>query len=274
MNVTEVFPAFDDCFPDLTQFIVELVESYEAEKIKSWDALAEKVNAFFTSERMEQMESVAPGWRNMASNLDGVTLIHVMCVFLGLVMLPEFHSLSWKEQQLAKWIVLFHDVEKEAKGGKKDTTHAFRSAVGAARQLPHLGFAVTEEYGHLIALWSELTCSAIKTSADFPGPIQDNAKLLEILSGIERMFGKATPTALIVKCVLLHMSINVVSDWPQASPLTEEEIKSYVTSHLAPLLKVMMLADNEGWVMFYPEREQQRTETLQVFEMIEQLISI
>jgi len=271
---TEVFPKFEDTFSDLNQFILALVKAYEAGKIRSWEDLEQKVNTYFTPEKMGQMESVLPGWQTMASYSGGVTLVHVMCVFLGLFMLPEFQRLSPEQQQLAKWIVLFHDVAKVHIRGKKDTMHAFRSAVGAARQLPHLGFAVTEKYGHLIALWSELTYSAIKTSADFPGPIQDNAKLLEILSGIERMFGEATPTALIVKCVLLHMSINVVSDWPQASPLTEEEIKSYVTSHLAPLLKVMMLADNEGWVMFYPEREQQRTETLQEFEMIEQLKSI
>lgn len=274
MNSTRLFPAFDDTFSDLNRFILRLVQAYGMGKIRSWDDLGERVNIYFTSERMEQMESLVPGWRKMASKSAGVTLIHVTCVFLGLVMLPEFQSLPWDGQQLAKWIVLFHDVEKEVQGGKKDTTHAFRSAVGAARQLPHFGFAVTEEYDHLIALWSELTYSAIKTSADFPEPIQDNAKLPEILSGIERMFGIDTPTALIVKCVLFHMSINVVSDWPQAAPLTEEEIKRYIQNNLEPLLKVMMLADNEGWVMFYPEREQQRTETLQVFEKVEQLISV
>ena len=92
--------------------------------------------------------------------------------------------------------------------------------------------------------------------------------------GVERMFGKDTPTALIVQCVLLHMSINVVRDWPQAAPLSNEEIKRYITNDLEPLLKVMMLSDNEGWVMFSSERQQQRNETLQVFEMIERLISI
>jgi hypothetical protein len=122
--------------------------------------------------------------------------------------------------------------------------------------------------------WSQLTSSAIKSSVEYSEPIQDNDKLPEILAGIQLMFGEDTPAALVVKSVLLHMSINVVSDWPQAAPLTEEEIKRYVKSNLFPLLKVMMLADNEGWVMFYSEREQQRTETLQVFEMIEQLISI
>jgi hypothetical protein len=273
MNTNEIFPRFDDCFPDLNRFILELLETYEAGNIKSWGDLEEKVKAYFTPQRMEQIESVMPGWQKMASYSDGITLIHVMCVFLGLFMLPEFQDLTPEQKQLAKWIVLFHDVEKAHIRGKKDTTHAFRSAVSTARRLPHLGFAVGEAYDQLLASWSEFTCSAIKSSADFPEPIHDNDKLPEILSGLEGMFGEEAPATLIVKCILFHMSINVVRDWPQAAPLREEEIKRYITNDLEPLLKVMMLADNEGWVLFSTERQQQRRETLEVFQEIEEIFS-
>jgi len=274
MNTNEIFPRFDDCFPDLNRFILELLGSYEAGNIKSWGDLEEKVKAYFTPQRMEQMESVVPGWQKMASFSDRITLVHVLCVFLGLFKLPEFQRLSPEQQQLAKWIVLFHDVAKIHIRGKKDTTHAFHSAILTARQLPFFAFAINPEYDDLISSWSELTYKAAKFSENFPEPIQDNEKLPAILTGVERMLGKDTPTALIVKCVLLHMSINVVSDWPQAAPLSNEEIKRYITNGLEPLLKVMMLSDNEGWVMFSSERQQQRNETLQVFEMIERLISI
>ena len=273
MSTSEVFPVFDEYFSDLNQFILGLVKVYEAGEMKSWEHLEERVKAYFTPERMNQMESIVPGWQKMASYSGGITLVHVMGVFLGSFMMAEFQSLNPEQKQLAKWIILFHDLAKFHIKGTRDTKHAFRSAVSAARQLPHFGFAITTEYDHLIASWSELTDSASKFSADFPEPIQDNNKLPEILSGIERMLGEETPSALIVKCVLLHMSVNVVNDWPQAAPLTEEEINRYVTSHLAPLLKVMMLADNEGWVMFYQEREQQRNETLEVFQRIEKIIS-
>jgi hypothetical protein len=276
MNSTPVFPTFDDCFPELNQFILELADAYRARKIGSWDALEEKVHAYFTAQKLDDMEAWVPGWRNMAAQINGVTLTHIMCVFLGLVMLPEFQALSETQQQLAKWIVLFHDVEKELKGagGEKDRTHAFRSAVLAARQLPRLGFEVTGEYDRLIDTWSELTYSATRNSPSFREPIQDNGKLPEILLGLEQMFGEDMPATLAVKCILFHMSINVVNDWPQAAPLMEEEIKRYITGRLVPLLKVMMLSDNEGWVMFSEERQQQRTETLEAFQRIEQLISM
>jgi hypothetical protein len=101
--------------------------------------------------------------------------------------------------------------------------------------------------------------------------IPENSKLPEIISGIDNMFGEVTPAGLIVKVVLLHYSITVVKDWPQPAPFTDEEIAEFVSPELLPLLKVMMLADNEGWSMFSPAREQQRAETLETFKRVKRL---
>jgi hypothetical protein len=276
MNTIGTFPAFDDCFPELNEFILELVKEFEVEKISSWDDLNHRVNVYFTPERLDQIDSMVPGWKKMASYSDGVTLVHVMCVFLGLFMLPEFKSLPEEQQQLAKWIVLFHDVEKEITegAGARDKTHAFRGAVSTAWQLPSLGFRHTAQYENLVSAWSVFTDSAMKLSQSNPHLIQDNQKLPAILSGIERMFGHDTPAALIVKGVLFHMSINVVHEWPQSAPLTAEEIKRYIDRSLLPLLKVLMLADNEGWSIFYSDaRAEQRQDTLAAFEEVDNLIS-
>lgn len=275
MNAAQEFPSFDVLLPDLNKSILELIKDYRAGKINSWEELEERVNAFFTPERMDEVESIVPGWRRMASSSDGVTLVHVMCVFLGLVMLPEFQNLSPEQQQLTKWIVLFHDVEKAHVRGKKDLTHAFRSAVLTAGRLKTLGFITTEEHESLLDSWSELTASAVTKLDESSDYIQDNHKLPSIVEGIGRMFGENTPATLITEGVLLHMSIDVVEDYPQAAALRDEEIKRYVNTDLVPLLKVMMLADNEGWVLFYPEdRLKQRDQTLKVFENVERLISI
>lgn len=271
--ISEHFPSFDSHLIELNRFVLKLAEEYHAGKINAWDDLEERVGVFFTAAQMDAMEAIVPGWRKMTSYLDGVTLTHVMGVFLGLLMLPEFQSLSREQQELAKWMVLFHDVEKEVRKGERDPKHGFRSAVTTARQLPHLGFTAREEYDRLIAPWSEFTYSAVKMAESYTEPIQDNEKLLKILTGIDRMFGEDTPAALIVKGVLLHMSINVVRDWPQPAPLTEAEVRMYINSDLVPLLKVLMLADNDGWVLFYPQREQQRSETLETFQRIEKIIS-
>ena len=272
MNTHLKFPSFDFLLSDLNQFILDLAEEYKAGKINSWDDLEEKVSAFFTLERMDQTDALVPHWRKMASYAEGITLIHVMCVFLGLYMLPEFQHLSPFQQGLMKWIVLFHDVEKELPAGKRDYTHAFRPAVGAAQSLPKLGFPTTTNYGHLIEEWSEFTRSALTLPDDASDLVQDNRKIPQILDGTERMFGRNTPAALIIKTIFFHLSVDL-NFWPPPAPLENEELKKYFDHELIPLLKVMHLADNEGWSMFDPDdRERGRVGVIEAFDGVEQLV--
>ncbi len=273
MRTLERFPSFGSRLAELNRFLPGLAADYQAGRITAWASLDARVKTFFTMERMDSMEAIVPGWHKMASYSSGVTLTHVMCVFLGLLLLPEFASLAPEQQELLKWMVLFHDLEKEVEDGERDARHGFRSAVAAARQLPHLGFAVTTEYDASITSWSRFAYSAMKISASCGDIIQDNEKLPGILAGVERMFGAGTAAELIVKGTLLHMSITILGAWPQAAPLTEVEVRDYIGSDLVSLLRVLMLADNDGWVLFDAVREQQRIETLAAFERIGQIIA-
>jgi hypothetical protein len=267
------FPAFDEQFPFLDQFILELVDAYHAGKINLWDELDEKVTTFFKPERMDEMEILVPGWKKMASYVEGVTLTHVMCVFLGMYMEPEYLRLTQEQQEEMKWVILFHDVEKQPQAGKRDHAHAFRSAVGAARTLPKLGFPITSEYSSLIAEWDQFTRSAITKLGNSADDIQDNHKLPAILDGIERIFGQNTPATLIIKTILFHLSVNLDA-WPPPNPLTNDEVKRYFNSELAALLLIMNLGDNDGWTFFdYEAREYQRADILDKFEKIKKLIS-
>jgi hypothetical protein len=273
MDTSSEFPSFDVLLPDLNQFILGLVEGYGAGKINSWEDLEEMVNAFFTPERMDQTALVVPHWRKMASYADGLTLVHVMCVFMGLYMLPEFLAMSEEQQGLMKWAILFHDVEKEPRPGKRDYPHAFRSAAGAALALPKLGFPTASEYDRLIYEWNEFTRSAITVLENSSDPVQDNRKLPHILDGIRRMFGQRTPAALILQTILFHLAVDM-DFWPPPAPISDDEMKKYFDRELIPLLRVMHLADGEGWQLFDPGfRERGRIDTLSVFERIERLIS-
>ena len=274
MKDPETFPAFDDCFSDLNQFILELVEAYEAGNLGSWTDLEVRVHAFFTPERMEEMESLVPGWKKMASYSEAITLVHVMCVFLGLFMLPEFRSLTAAQQQLAKWIVLFHDIAKFHIEGKKDTMHAFRSGVETAKALPSFGFPTRPHFYERIGYWSEYTEQAFIVPEADTAPRPDNRKLPGILIGIDNLFGKDAPAALITKTVLLHISLHIDPFYPTPAALTDEEIKRFISMSLFPLLQAMMLSDNEGWSLFQPETRAQRRRTAdESFERIEQLLS-
>jgi hypothetical protein len=270
MNTQPAFPSFDVEFQELNRFIETLVEEYHAGRIKTWDNLDERVKTFFTLERIDAIEAKASGWKKMASYSYGITLTHVTCVFLGMFMLPEFKSLSDQQQQLAKWIVLFHDIDKIHVRGKRDSMHAFRSGVVAANVLPKLGFPVSEAYPELIRSWSDLTVNAFTMEEENSAPKPDNRKLPEILGGIDRLFGENTSTRLIVKTVALHISLSVDPFYQTPSPMSDDEIKRFINRDLCPLLRVMMLVDNEGWSLFELEvRARQRRDTLDVFTKIE-----
>lgn len=273
MSVVNPFPIFDESFYDLNQFLLELVKKYENGKILTWDHLANHVHAYFTPAKMQEMESVLPGWKKMASYSERITLVHVMCVFLGMLMLPEFRDLTSKQKQLSKWIVLLHDIDKFHIRGKKDTMHAFRSGVQAANLLPGFGFPTRHQFAGRIAQWSKYTSGAFVLEESSPTPRPDNRKLPYILIGIDNLFGKDTAAALITKTVLLHISLDVDPLYPTPAPLTEDEARRYIGRNLFPLLKVMMLADNEGWSLFDPEtRTRQRNDTLNAFRKLGQRI--
>jgi hypothetical protein len=274
MDSSQKFPAFDDIFSDLNWFILHLVKAYEAGILESWGKLEKFVNVYFTPKRMQRMESIVPGWQKMASYSGGITLVHITCVFLGMFMLPEFQRLTPIQQQLAKWIVLFHDVAKFHIRGKKDPMHAFRSAAFAANTLPRFGFPVGKRYQEWIWPWTEYTAQALILTDGGTTLMPDNQKLEAILAGIDQLFDKDTAATLIVKTVLLHISLPVDPFYPTPAPLTEQETRHFVDPEVLPLLKVMMLSDNEGWSLFEPEtRARQRRDTLQAFQKIEQIVS-
>jgi len=267
------FPKFDEHLPFLDAFIHELADEYKKGKLQSWGDLEIRVKAFFTAEMMDRTNIVIPHWGKMASYVGGITLVHVMCVFLGLYIMPEFLALTKEGQQIMKWVILFHDVEKEIQEGKRDYFHAFRSTAGAARVLPKLGFPVTEDYASFIDEWDAYTRSAITKIEGVSDDVQDNSKLPKIIDGIEHMFSHNTPAALILKTILFHLSVDM-TDWPPPNPLTQEEVVRYFDRELLPLLKVMHLGDGDGWSMFESEtREHLRIDTIRVFDKLEHLLS-
>lgn len=275
MTSPEQFPRFDECLPYLDQFVLELVDEVKEGTLKTWDDLDERGNAFFTPGMMERTCSVIPRWKKMVSYSKGITLVHTICVLMGIIMMPEFLQLTNKQQQILKWAVLFHDIEKEPQPNKRDVLHPLKSAISAGNTLPGIGFPVTNAYHQEIEAWSEKTALAFSTLNDDADPKPDNSKLPEILAGIDLLFGESTPANLIIKTVLLHNSINVNPDYPTPAPLTEAEIKRYITPALFPLLQVMMLGDNEGWSLFNPEiRARQRRDALETYNTLRHLLSI
>jgi len=264
-------PEVESYLPELMLFIDSLARDYLSGKLDSWPAMTERVHNFYSPAMMDKVESVLPGWKEMASCADAQTLIHVTSVLTALVLCPEYQSATPHQQKLMKWIVLFHDLAKKAHPGRRDCIHGFVSASLTGKILPRLGFATNNAKN--IDSWAALTASAIIKHRQTAEDIQANSRLPEIMEGIDQIFSR--DAALVIKAVLFHMSIDVVKQWPQAAPLTTAEIRAYIDPALFPLLKIMMLVDNDGWAFFEKAiKQNDRAETLAAFAEVQKIITV
>ena len=167
---------------------------------------------------------------------------------------------------------LYHDIAKRSKHAK-DHGHAFRSAVAAARSLPLIGVDLPESYHSGIDGWSELTLAAIGDGTT-DGNHVDNRTLPHILEQLDAMLAQDSASSRIVKIILFHHSITTVTDWPQPNPLSDTEILQYFDSELLHLMRIMLLADSDGWELFHASTcHAYRLETRGVFDRLRQAIA-
>jgi len=264
----------EDQLPQLLEFVRTLARQIEAGEIQDGDALGVRIRNFYTADQTAAIETVVPGWKEMAAYADGTTLHHVTQVLIALQLLPEYRQASRYLQDLMEWSVLYHDLGKQVIAGQRDALHAFRSATMAARTLPRLGFLTSEAYPATLEPWSRLVLGASVATPDGKGSMQDNRALPEILRGIEQLFGAGSAAALIVQASLLHQSLNVVPEWPNPGSLTEAQVPACIRPDLVPLLEGLMLADSDAWQLFEPDKKAKfRESTLAVFAAVRQMVA-
>jgi hypothetical protein len=264
--MTATIPQLGERLPDLHEFVRTLARQIEDGRLADGAALTQHFREFYTSERLQAIGVVAPGWQAMAASADGATLHHITQALIALQLLPEYRQAQDPLRAVLEWIVLYHDVGKQVIAGQRDALHAFRSATLAARALPSVGFPITTAYEATIAPWTQQVLGAAVDAPDGKGRIQDNRALPDILAGIDRLFGPDSAAALIVQGVLLHQSLNVVPEWPNPGSLTDAEAATCIRPSLVPLLEAMMLVDSDAWQLFDPaSKAKYRASTLAVF---------
>lgn len=257
--------------PELYRFACDLARCYQAQQLHDWQDLARRVHAHFTPQRLREVDRVVPGWSAMAAQGDGVTLVHVLAAFAGLLISAEYRAAAPAEQALAEWVVLFHDVAKQTGNGQRDLTHGFRSAAVTAESLGQLGFALPAGPA---AAWGARARAALTPQNGSAQSVQDNRQLPALLRELDRWAGAGSPAARLVQAVLLHMSITTLSEWPQAAALTQSQVREMLDPAALPLLEMMMLADCYGWTLFDPlSLEQQLQETRAVFRHLQSLFT-
>ena len=268
-------PQCADRLAALSAFVRAQAGQIERGLLQEGQTLDRRIRDFCAGDQMDAIERVAPGWQAMAAFADGATLVHVVRAMIALQLLPEFRTAPPQLQALMEWSVLYHDLGKQVVAGKRDALHAFRSATFTARALPQLGFATTNVYPETLERWARRVLEAFIPAPDGEGFIQDNRALPQILAGGEQLFGRDSAAGLIVQAVLLHQSLNVVAEWPNAASLTEAEIPLCISPALLPLLEGVMLVDSDAWQLFDPPRKAHfRQSTLSAFARVRQRVAV
>lgn len=203
---------------------------------------------------MDEVEQEIPGWKDMAALRDDETLIHTIRALVALMINPEYQNAPVGKKRYVQWAVVLHDLAKRPvdpiTGEKiRDAIHPFRSAVLAAEILPSHGFNVTDQYEQTIRPWGKYTNEAIITG-EKGRPIHDNRKLPGIIEGIDNMFERNSSASIIVKSILFHQSLNLLIQWPDAAPLTDQEVKQYIDDDLLAALGLLVKADSDSWQLF------------------------
>jgi hypothetical protein len=262
-------PRVADHLPELIRFVQALARQIEAGVLQDGDRFALRCRDFYTADRMAAIETVAPGWREMASQANGATRDHITQALIALQLLPEYRQATRQLQSMLEWTVLYHDLGKQVIAGQRDALHAFRSATMAARALPTVGFPVSETYSATLEPWTRLVLGAAVAAPDGKGLLPDNRVLPEILRGVEQLFGADSAAALIVQAALLHQSLNVVPEWPNPGSVAEAELARCIRPALLPLLEAMMLVDSDAWQLFaQDDKAKFRASTLAVFATV------
>ncbi len=251
MPINYAIPTVADKLPGFHNFIQAQVAAYQRGELPDWTQFAVPVRAAHTPEFMAQMDAAIPGWAKMCDYDEGQIMIHITAVMACLLTSPQYPQLAPYYQRLLEWIVVFHDLGKNPQKRKRDYFHPNISCAMTAHILPWLGFPTTAEYKSQLSGWVGLITT---TEVEKEGhPLPDNRKLPQALAGIEALFGRRTPAERIVKSVLLHQSFSVLNDWPNAAPLTDEEIKQYLDPELFAVLALMHFADSDAWQLYDAE---------------------
>jgi len=273
LNPTTQLPLLRDHLPELDVLIADLSRDCMTGVISSHEQFANRVNQFFSSAMTERVESIVGGWRAMIDSDGGKTMVHILTALSALPLHEPYRVASSIHKTVICWAVLFHDISKRSVSEHSDHTHGFRSAIQFVQNLPAMGIPLAGDQPRALINWTHLVEQAVAQHPRQAGLVQDNEKLPQILEGITDLVPDNPSAALVAKIILLHHSISTLDEWPQANPLNENEIKTYINLELLNLLEVMSLVDNDGWELFEADNcERFRDMTRNVFARLRSFV--
>lgn len=230
----------------------EIASGLRAGIYTGWPPIIQVMEPIFEPGFIGQVESIIPGWQEIAMLNHGQTAKHTIIVLATCTNLPEYLQADTQTRMEIEWSAVLHDLDKKL--ARRDSAHPFRSAAIVSKIMPGLGFetknGVTEND---LQSWSDLVMASQREDDD--QMVHDHTNLGEIVAGMNRCWGENTTAIRVLKTVLFHQSLPTLKDWTNPVLMTDEELCTSITLEDLEVLGPLMIADSDSWNIFDESRE-------------------
>jgi hypothetical protein len=243
-------PTLPERLPRIWTLAQEVADALKAGTYTRWPSLLARLEILTEPGWIDEVDNLAPGWRKIATIKTGITAKHTLLALAICLNLPEYATANENTCCEIEWAALLHDLDKEyPANGKKDASHAFRSAAMAARVLPGLGFPLQPGANFSeLDQWASLLIAS-QRAVDGQN-VHDHTHLPQILSGLRHLWGDETPANRILKAILFHQSLPTLVDWTNPVLLNDDELHAALTLRDMDVLGPLLIADSDAWNIF------------------------
>ena len=208
-----------------------------------------------------------PYWAQLVGQSGGALAAHAILTLWRATRLDLFGELAVADRNVVKWACLLCDIAKlgapQVQG--RDPAHAFRSGSAvlelfarfgflesghSARQYPLAQRLLAESFQPLPALWrAEALASRQPMVSQMPSHHNLPALFDALWNGVTPLEGFCDQ---VLRLVLFSHSLEGLGAAPNAFNLSAEHRKRFCSPHFYSLLQIMLIADNEAYILFDP----------------------
>ncbi len=182
-----------------------------------------------------EIERTIPRWKWLRRQNFQATCRHVIRMADCMVRFPGFGELGAEDRNLLMWYVFLHDLGKRgSKSKRKDPRDPFHPFGSAAAIVELLMFwfdtekLSPEKHKILLTLKSAIE-TAFVWNKDWGIEFPDNSKLPTIFSLLRQVLPDDNMWSIMIRLTLLHQGVTVKPSAPAFSPLTDAEMRLYLT---------------------------------------------
>lgn len=249
-------PTFVKTFPKMIEYIQKF-DSFCNLKNGLKDPIAIKEQNAFMLKFEDEFQLFSEEWNCLKKSKSQSINRHIIRFFVQIFHDDDFKNLQENTKNLILWTSLLHDIGKRGfpyiQNSDRDPFHSFTSGALALKIISR--YVKIEKIDKINAL-SDFIKNAFIIKTDINNnslEYCDTSKLDQILCDLEIIFKRNTDLYLMIKLILLHQSLDVISDYPPMAPLSEEQVCNYCDIEFIKLLKILCVADSTSYHLNSPE---------------------